>query len=271
MAYDSVDALGRHLSLPGEPQRIISLIPSITELLFALGLAHRIAGVTKFCSHPPEGVAKKEKVGGQKNPNLQKILTLRPDLIIANVEENRKEDVEVFEAAGLPVYITYPKTVRGGIEMIRQLAELTGRGEVAEDMVRPIQEVYEETLTLRKDRNPIKVFCPIWRKPYMSVNHDTYVHDVLQTCGGANIFAHRPDRYPKVSLAEVAGLTPDVILLPDEPYPFHPRHLVDFRPFEQTIPALQAQRVHVIDGKLLSWYGPRIGNSLRVLRDLLWS
>ena len=103
----------------------------------------------------------------------------------------------------------------------------------------------------------------------MSVNRDTYVHDVLQTCGGENIFAGSPERYPKVSLAEVAGLAPDVILFPDEPYPFHPRHLVDFRPFEQMIPAFQAQRVHFVDGKLLSWYGPRIGNSLRILRDLL--
>ena len=269
MAYNGVDALGRRLSLPGDPQRIVSLIPSITELLFSLDLAHRIVGVTKFCTHPPEGVAKKEKVGGQKNPDLQKILSLRPDLIVANVEENRKEDVEVLEAAGIPVYVTYPKTVREGIGMIRQLAELTGTREAAEGVVRPIQEIYEETLALGEDRDSIKVFCPIWRKPYMSVNQDTYVHDMLRTCGGENIFADKPDRYPKISLAEVAGLAPDVILLPDEPYPFHPRYLVDFRPFEQMIPALQTQRVHFIDGKLLSWYGPRIGNSLRILRDLL--
>ncbi len=255
--------------VPVFPSRIISLVPSITELLFALGLAHQIVGVTKFCTHPPEGVAEKEKVGGEKNPDLQKIVALRPDLIVANVEENRKEDIEVFEAAGIPVYITYPRTVREGIALILQLGELTGTREVAEGMTRPIQEIYEETLKLAGDRDPIKVFCPIWRKPYMSINHDTYVHDVLKICGGANIFADSPDRYPKISLAEVAGLAPDVILLPDEPYPFHPRHMVDFRPFEQMIPALQNQRVHFIDGKLLSWYGPRIGDSLRILRDLL--
>lgn len=271
MAYEGVDALGRPFRLPRDPQRIVSLIPSITELLFSLGLDPRIVGVTKFCTHPPEGVAKKEKVGGEKNPDLQKILALRPDLIVANVEENRREDIEVFEAAGIPVYVIYPKTVREGIEVIVQLGELTGTRAVAGEMVETIQAVYGETLELGRDRKPIPVFCPIWRKPYMSINRDTYVHDVLEVCGGANIFVDRPDRYPKISLAEVAGLAPEVILLPDEPYPFHPRHLADFRPFEEMIPAFRTQRVHFIDGKLLSWYGPRMGDSLRILRKLLRS
>ncbi|MGH7370743.1 MAG: helical backbone metal receptor, partial [Candidatus Methylomirabilales bacterium] len=109
---------------------------------------------------------------------------------------------------------------------------------------------------------------PIWRRPYMSINQDTYIHDVLRTCGGENIFAGSGQRYPKISLAEVADLKPEIILLPDEPYPFHPRHLADLQPFEGFIPALATGRVHFVDGKLLSWYGPRIGESLRTLRAL---
>jgi ABC-type Fe3+-hydroxamate transport system substrate-binding protein len=105
----------------------------------------------------------------------------------------------------------------------------------------------------------------------MSVNRDTYIHDILRSCGGANICADKADRYPEISLAEVAGFDPEVILLPDEPYPFQPSHLVDFQPFEGVIPALQTRRVHFIDGKQLSWYGPRIGESLRTLRTLLLS
>ncbi|MGH7423150.1 MAG: helical backbone metal receptor, partial [Candidatus Methylomirabilales bacterium] len=100
------------------------------------------------------------------------------------------------------------------------------------------------------------------------INRDTYIHDVLRTCGGENIFAASRHRYPKISLAEVADLKPEIILLPDEPYPFHPRHLTDFQPFEGFIPALATGRVHFVDGKLLSWYGLRIGESLRTLRAL---
>lgn len=268
---DVVDAAGRRVCLPVFPSRIISLVPSITETLFVLGLHERVIGVTRFCTEPSAGVAAKAKVGGQKNPDLVRIHSLQPDVVIANIEENRREDVEALEAMGIAVYATYPRTVEQGIAMIRELGRVTGTEQEASSIALMIDSIYREISTDVAGHRPVRVFCPVWRKPYMSINRDTYVHDVLRTCGGENVFAEKSDRYPTISLAEVAACDPEVILLPDEPYPFHARHLVDFQPFEDAIPALRNGRVHFIDGKLLSWYGPRIGESLRTLRPLLRS
>ncbi|MFQ5804083.1 MAG: cobalamin-binding protein, partial [Candidatus Methylomirabilales bacterium] len=251
------------------PSRIISLVPSITETLFILGLGERLVGVTRYCTEPSANVAQKPKVGGQKDPDLKKIQSLRPDLIVANVEENRREDVEALAAMGIAVYTTYPRTVEEGVTMIRVLGRMTQTEEKAGAIACSLEEAYREISAEATRQRPLKVFCPIWRKPYMSINRDTYVHDVIRTCGGGNIFAGTSERYPLISLAEVADLKPEVILLPDEPYRFLRRHLGDFKPFEDGIPALRTGRVHFVDGKLLSWYGPRIGESLRVLRTLL--
>ncbi|MBW8057510.1 MAG: cobalamin-binding protein [candidate division NC10 bacterium] len=266
-----VDAAGRRVYLPVFPFRIISLVPSITETLFMLGLDERLVGVTRYCTEPSARVAQKAKVGGQKDPDLKKIQSLHPDLVIANVEENRREDVEAMEAMGIAVYTTYPRTVGQGIAMIRDLGRMTGTEEKADAIALTIESLHQGISKDAARQRPVRVFCPIWRKPYMSINGDTYIHDVLRTCGGANIFAEKNDRYPKISLAEVADLDVEVIILPDEPYPFHPRHLVDFQPFKAFIPALRTGRVHFVDGKLLSWYGPRIAESLRTLRSLLLS
>ncbi len=269
MTHEVIDAAGRRVRLPAFPSRIISLVPSITETLFVLGLDERLIGVTRYCTEPSASVAAKAKVGGQKNPDLKEIQSLQPDLVFANMEENRREDVGALEAMGIGVYTTYPRTVEQGIAMIRDLGRVTGTEEKADTIALPIETAYREISEEAKRQKPLRVFCPIWRKPYMSINRDTYIHDVLQTCGGQNIFAERGDRYPKISLAEVANLESEVIFLPDEPYPFHARHLADFQPFAGFIPALRTGRVHFVDGKLLSWYGPRIGESLRILRALL--
>ncbi len=269
MARKVVDAAGRRVRLPAFPSRIISLVPSITETLFALGLEERLVGVTRYCTEPSARVGTKARVGGQKNPDLKTIQSLRPDLVIANIEENRREDVEALEGTGIAVYTTFPRTVQQGIEMIRELGHVTRTDEGAEAIALGIARICQEISEEAKKERPVRVFCPVWRKPYMSINRDTYIHDVLQTCGGKNIFADKQARYPQVSLEEIADLEVEVILLPDEPYPFDPRHLADFQPFKGLIPALATGRVHFIDGKALSWYGPRIGESLRTLRALL--
>lgn len=271
MADEVVDAAGRCVRLPAFPSRIISLVPSITETLCTLGLGERLVGVSRYCTEPSALVRTKAKVGGQKNPDLNVIQSLRPDLVIVNMEENRREDVEALEAMGIAVYTTFPRTVRQGIEMIRELGYVSGVDEKADAIALRIERVYQDISETVKKERPLRVFCPIWRKPYMSINRDTYIHDVLRACGGENIFADKEARYPQISLAEIADLDVDVILLPDEPYPFRPRHLADFRPFEGFIPAVATGRVHFIDGKALSWYGPRIGESLNTVRTLLLS
>jgi ABC-type Fe3+-hydroxamate transport system substrate-binding protein len=117
-------------------------------------------------------------------------------------------------------------------------------------------------------RAPVRVFCPIWRNPYMTINRDTFIHDMLRACGGKNIFLDHPTRYPTVSLEEVAGRKPEVILLPDEPFPFAEKHLADLHALGD-VPAVRAGRLHLLDGKVLSWYGPRIAESLRTLMGVL--
>ena len=268
MGCEIVDAAGRRVRLPALPSRIISLVPSITETLFALGLEERLVGVTRFCTEPSASVAAKVRVGGQKDPDLTRIQSLHPDLVIANMEENRREDVDALEAMAIAVYTTYPRTVEQGIAMVRKLGSLTGTEGRASAIAASLEAIYRAVSQEVRGQRRLRVFCPIWRRPYMSVSRDTYIHDVLQTCGGENVFTAKSDRYPKISLAEVADCKPEIILFPDEPYPFHQRHLADFQPFEGFIPALATGRVHFVDGKLLSWYGPRIGESLRTLRAL---
>jgi ABC-type Fe3+-hydroxamate transport system substrate-binding protein len=213
-------------------------------------------------------VAAKPKVGREKDPDVDKIRALAPDLVVANIEENRRDVVEALRAAGIAVWVTFPRTVREGIALVRELGELTGAAPEGEALAAGLEQRYAATVRATAGRRPVRIFCPIWRQPYMTINQDTYVHDMLAVCGGANVFADRPERYPTVTLDEVAGAAPEVILLPDEPYRFRPRHRTDFDAYPD-IPAVASGRLHFVDGKLLAWYGPRIGEALERLPALL--
>jgi ABC-type Fe3+-hydroxamate transport system substrate-binding protein len=158
--------------------------------------------------------------------------------------------------------------VAGGIELVWELGALTATETAAAALARSLGAAHVRTLARVADRPRARVFCPIWRGPYMTVNRDTYVHDVLQTCGGANVFAASTARYPTVTLEDVRAAAPDVILLPDEPYRFREAHRADFAPMVD-VPAVRSGRVHLVDGKLLSWYGPRIAEALDCLPALL--
>lgn len=262
------DASGARVTLAAPPERIVSLIPSITETLFALGLGERIAGCTIYCTQPAEGVATKARVGGEKNPKLEVIRGLGADLVIANVEENIREHIETLRAWGIAVYVTYPRTVADGIGLVRELGRLTGTEGRAAEIAGPLEAKFRALQLRLRGRAQTRVFCPIWRNPYMTVNRDTYVHDMLAVCGGENVFGDRPRRYPEVTLEEVAAARPEVILLPDEPYRFRAAHLADFAPHAD-VPAVARGRIHLVDGKLVAWYGPRIGEALDVLPELL--
>jgi ABC-type Fe3+-hydroxamate transport system substrate-binding protein len=262
------DASGALVAVPAHPSRIVSLIPSVTELLFALGLDDRIAGVTVFCTEPRDRVARTPKVGREKDPDLSRIRALAPDLVVANMEENRRDVVDALRAEGVPVWVTFPRTVTEGIELVRELGALTGTEAAAASLARPLEAAHARVLTHVAERPRVRVFCPIWRGPYMTVNRDTYVHDMLWTCGGDNVFAASPARYPTVTLEEVRAAAPDVILLPDEPYRFRAAHRADFASLAD-VPAVRASRVHLVDGKLLSWYGPRIAEAFERLPTLL--
>lgn len=263
------DALNRSINIEAPPTRIVSLVPSITETLFTFGVGDRVVGITRFCSEPAREVAAKAKVGGTKTLEIKSVLELQPDLVIANAEENRQEDIRQLLAAGQRVFVTFPRTVAAAIQMLRQLAQMTGSNDVAD----PILEDAEQTLAAAKAANQgrtrLRTFCPIWRRPWMTVGPNTYTHDFISACGGLNIFAERHERYPLSDLDEVARRVPEVILLPDEPYPFTSKHVSEMAEYRY-VPAVQNHRIYLLEGKHLCWYGPRIAGSLRYVQALLW-
>jgi len=263
-----VDASGVAIELVRPPRRIVSLVPSITETLCRLGLADALVGITVYCVEPREVVSTKIRIGGEKNPDLEKIRGLEPDLVIANIEENLRDHVETLRSWSIPVWVTYPRTVAEGIRLIADLGSVTGTEARATEMLGEIEPLYERVVTAAARRPPVAVFYPIWRGPYMTINRDTYIHDMLRVCGGRNVFADRSERYPAVTLDEVAAQRPAVILLPDEPFRFRRAHLADFSGYAD-VPAVREGRIHLVDGKPFSWHGPRIADALRRLPGLI--
>ncbi len=267
MSLRFVDGLERPVELRRRPRRIISLVPSLTEALFTFGLGEAVVGVTRFCVEPREGVAAKPKVGGTKTLEVEKVRELAPDLVIANAEENRKEDIEALIDAGLAVFVTYPRTVAGAIELMRQLAEMTDSLIQATPIIEEAERALAKVQAENEGRT-VRVFCPIWRNPWMTIGPDTYMHDFIAVCGGRNVFGDRWERYPRVELPEVAYSDPEVILLPDEPYRFGEKHVPELAAMTQ-VAAVRENRIHPLEGKHLCWYGPRIAGSLRLVSSLI--
>ena len=262
------------------PLRIVSLVPSLTESLFSLGLGDRVVGVTDWCVHPAASVASLPKVGGTKDADAEAIAALAPDLVLANHEENTRRVVEELDARGLAVWVTYPRTVREGAELLAELARLgaseVARREVVEPVLAAVRDA-EERCVGATSRAP-RVFCPIWRDPWMAPAADTYIHDMIVLCGGTNVTAEplpetprrtrrSGERYPQLTLLEVEALAPDVVWLPDEPYAFGDKDRREL--LGLAMPAARDGRVHLIDGTWVSWYGPRIRQAIAKLGDLL--
>jgi ABC-type Fe3+-hydroxamate transport system substrate-binding protein len=219
---------------------------------------------------PRDVVREKIRVGGEKDPDLERIRSLRPDLVVANIEENVRNHVEALRASGISVWVTYPRTVADSMRMIRELGAVTGVPEAAAALLGELEPLVAQARAMAGRRSPVPLFYAIWRNPYMTVNADTYLSDVLAMCGAANIFADHPDRYPAVTLDAAAARAPVVILLPDEPFRFRRVHLKDFEPY-QGVPAVRQGRIHLVDGKPFSWHGRRLVDALRLLPPLLES
>ena len=264
----AVDALGVEIALPSAPRRIVSLVPSFTELAAALRLGRRLVGVTRFCTDPPEVVAPVRKVGGTKNPDIERIIGLAPDIVLANREENREEDVAALREAGLAVYVgdvRSPADVRGEIERVAQLL-----GTVSLQQTRPLDEALEEQEHLNRLRPRVRAACLIWRNPYMAAGGDTYIGGLLRDAGGVNVFeTHRSgERYPRITLAELIEAAPELLLLPSEPYRFGKRHRRELLA-QHGIPAARAERVHLCDGQMITWWGVRTAPALHEIAALL--
>jgi ABC-type Fe3+-hydroxamate transport system substrate-binding protein len=247
------------------PERIVSLVPSLTEALFAFGVGTRVVGRTRYCLWPPRAVGKVPVVGGTKKVDVPRLLELEPDLVVAVREENSRDNVEGIQEAGVPVFVGAPESVEGALWLLRELARVV-EAPRTDAVLGPIERVYGRLREGVERANPRRLFVPIWKNPYMSVGSDTYAHDVLETCGGENVCGGST-RYPIFTLEEVEAAQPEIVLLPDEPYPFSAEDLEDF--YALDIPAAQEDRIHLVDGKLLTWYGPRMASSLTQLAALL--
>ena len=258
--FEGTDARGRTLTLGTPPRRIVSLVPSQTELLADLGLDAEVVGLTRFCVHPSDWKEEKEIVGGTKNVDLDRVAALEPDLIIANLEENVREQVEALDALA-PVYVTDVADVDGALGMIRTVGSLVGRAERADSLA---GEIARGCAGLAA-RAPLRVAYLIWRGPWMTVGGDTFIHDVLRRAAFENVFGERT-RYPEITPDDLAAARPEVVLLSSEPFPFGDRHLAEVEAFVPDV------AVALIDGELVSWYGSRMRLAppyLAGLRDTL--
>jgi ABC-type Fe3+-hydroxamate transport system substrate-binding protein len=247
MVKKFTDMMGKEVEINFPPRRIISLVPSQTELLSDLGLNEEVVGITKFCVHPNEWFRNKKRVGGTKTVHIDIVKSLQPDLIIANKEENTKEQVE--ELADLyPVWASDIHTIDGGLQMIQAVGDITGKPNEASAIIKEIQQGFTN---LQKAVKPKRVAYFIWRNPWMSVGHDTFISNVIHTIGWENALADR-QRYPEVSLEELPGKGIDLVLLSSEPYPFKEIHIAEINK------VLPDAKVLLVDGEMFSWYGSRM-------------
>ncbi len=239
--------MGKEVELNYPPKRIISIVPSQTELLYNLGLNEEVVGITKFCVHPEIWFRNKKRVGGTKTLSINTVKTLQPDLIIANKEENTKEQIEELSAM-YPVWVSDIQTIDDALHMIIEVGRLVNKSEEAESIV---QEISNSFLNLGKAAVSKRVAYFIWRKPWMAAGGDTFISNMIERIGWTNVFADRL-RYPEIKLEELCNESVDIILLSSEPYPFREFHFVEIKAI------LPGVEVKLVDGEMFSWYGSRM-------------
>jgi ABC-type Fe3+-hydroxamate transport system substrate-binding protein len=251
------DQLNRTIEIPSSPKRVISLVPSQTEFLFDLGLEEEVIGITKFCIHPEKWFRQKVRIGGTKMVNLEKVIALQPDLIIANKEENVQEQVEEL-ARHFPVWVSDVNNLEEAFQMMISIGEITNRKDSAEKIVMDIRTSFTQRLTPNAKRQTAYL---IWKDPYMTIGGDTFIHEMLESAGFQNMFADRR-RYPVVTIEEVKAGNCEIILLSSEPYPFKQKHV------EELQALLPETRILLVDGELFSWYGSRLLHSAAYFQQL---
>jgi ABC-type Fe3+-hydroxamate transport system substrate-binding protein len=278
------------VDLPDKPPgRVVSLVPSMTASMFDLGLGERLIGVTDYCPQPQLEKSRLPTIGGTRDPLIEKIIALQPDLILANREENDRGAIEQLIERGLNVWVTFPCTVDEAIEDLWALIGLMPTEPHNTAILLTLERSLEWTRRSVQDQPRKRVFYPIWLGGeeddpwFMTINAETYIHGVLEVCGGANVFAMRerryplsadlgrcePEaagerdcRYPRVTVDEVLTHAPEVILLPDEPFAFNEQHMKAMVEIFDDTPAVEAGNVHLIDGRLVNWHGTMLAQAL---------
>lgn len=256
VSIEVTDQLRRTISLSAPPQRIISLVPSQTELLYDLGLEERVVGITKFCVHPKEWHGQKTRVGGTKNVHLDRVLTLNPNFVIANKEENVRDQIEQI-ARQVPVYISDVADLPSAISMIRDVGHLTQTEAAANNIIHQIETGFA---SLQKSQ-PIPTAYLIWKDPWMTIGKDVFINDMLDRCGFRNVFAAQ-ERYPVTTLDAIRSSGCQLLLLSTEPYPFRQKHI------DELSSGLPGVQILLVDGEYFSWYGSRLIKAPAYFRDL---
>ena len=239
--------------------RIVSLVPSLTELMFDLGLEEELVGRTKFCIHPQNRIKSVPKIGGTKNVNISAVIDLKPDLILANKEENTKQDIEALIPSA-KVHVTDISNYQEALMAIQEIGELTNRQIEAQNLIQKIESKFSMLSDLPLAKK--KVCYLIWNDPLMTVGHDTYIHNMLVKCGFENVFEDKA-RYPTISEDEIKHKNPDYIFLSSEPFPFKEKHIDSFKSL------FPNSKIVLVDGEYFSWYGSRMVLAANYFKDLM--
>ncbi len=239
--------MGREVEYSYPPKRIVSVVPSQTELLYDLGLDEEVVGITKFCVHPEAWFRSKTRIGGTKQLYIDKIRDLKPDLIIANKEENTQDQIEEL-AKEFPVWLSDIQNIPQALQMIQVVGQLAGKEHKAAGIVDHVVGGFN---ALKRATAPKRVAYFIWYKPWMSVGKDTFISNMIHTIGWQNVFADR-SRYPEITLEELKEYNPELVLLSSEPFPFKEKHIDEIKAI------LPNADVKLVDGEMFSWYGSRM-------------
>ncbi|MFK7771798.1 MAG: ABC transporter substrate-binding protein [Saprospiraceae bacterium] len=251
MHHFVIDQMQRKVKIPTHPKRIVSLVPSQTELLFYLGLDEEVVGITKFCVHPHVMFKSKPRVGGTKKYNFEKIQSLEPDLIIGNKEENDQTQIELLEKE-YSIWMSDIFNLEDALEMILEIGKIVNKESAAEVLIEKITDSFQHCeQVIRQFIHRPRVAYFIWKNPTMVAASQTFIHEMLEIAGFENIFATET-RYPQISDPQLATARPEVILLSSEPFPFKEKHVKEI---QAVCPDAE---IKLVDGEIFSWYGNRL-------------
>lgn len=262
-ALTVTDQVGRQVTLLAPPARIISLVPSVTEILYAIGAQDRLVGVTDFCDYPPEARSKPH-VGGMLAPSLEGMVSLKPDLVVATSAGNRQETFDQLERLRIPVYVVNPVAVADVLDLIGRLGRLTDRGEAADRTVAALRERVRAVTARVEGRPRLRVLYVLWPDPLMVPGRGSLVSELIALAGGESVTADGGDGYPRYSLEAALARNPDIIVLASHGSERSPLSRDQWERLRQ-VPAIAAGRLYTIDGNLTHRYGPRIVDGLERL------
>ena len=239
------------------PKRIISAVPSQTELLYHLGLDEETIGITRFCIHPKSWYQSKKRIGGTKDLHIEEIKSLQPDLVIANKEENTQEQIEAIRKF-CPVWTSDISNLEEALAMIREIGRITNKSDQGNQLADKIAASFKAIPI--KSKPPSAAYL-IWKDPYMTIGGDTFIHDMMRYCGLENLFRNEK-RYPIISLEDLKARSPQIILLSSEPYPFKEKHI------DELAQELPNTKIILVNGEMFSWYGSRLLESATYFREI---